>query len=195
MKWIKGCILFTDIENSTKWWRECPNLMGTFINEHERRIRRHVRDNKGWVVKSIGDSLMCFIERKEDAKKAAEAIQRDFSENPLSLNGKRIKIRIGICCGDLEKRYITIQGHELVDFLGPVVNRAARMESDYSPANGFAVCADNVEKTKGQDGRSGVRISSGRGSGMWLLGITALLVFLFGTLIYLFLFLIRKKHK
>jgi class 3 adenylate cyclase len=193
MKWIKGCIVFTDIISSTKWWATYPNLMGTFINEHERRIRRHVRDNKGWVVKSIGDSLMCFIENKEDAKRAAEAIQRDFTHNPLRIKGDSIKIRIGICCGDLEKRHITIQGHELVDFLGPVVNRAARMESDYSPANGFAVCSDNVKEAKGQEGLGGVGRSGD--STFQLLGLTALLVFLVTIIIYLFLFLISKKHK
>lgn len=144
MEWIKGCVLFTDVENSSKMWENHRDIMGKIIIEHEQRIQKHVEKYNGWVVKSIGDALMCFFKDKNNAKHAANDIQKDLSTNPVIIKTQPLKIRIGICCGNLQKRHIVIQGKTLIDFMGPTVNKASRMESDLSPSGGFAVCGDFI---------------------------------------------------
>ncbi len=47
-------------------------------------LREIVNENQGWVVKTIGDELMCLFDTVDDAARAACEMQRCASEAPTT---------------------------------------------------------------------------------------------------------------
>ena len=57
----------------------------------------------------------------------------------LVAGAEYIKIRMGICCGDMSMQKVKIQNKDMIDFFGGSVNMASRMESKVSEVEGFAL--------------------------------------------------------
>ncbi|MEM7519748.1 MAG: adenylate/guanylate cyclase domain-containing protein [Pseudomonadota bacterium] len=150
-------VMFTDIVDSTalasaigdkRWHRT--------VTSHILQVTELVQAEGGTVVKSLGDGTLATFSSAAAAMQAAIAIQRamaDQREEP------KLRIRVGIHTGDV------IQNGG--DFVGTVVNKAARVAGMTEPGNirvseatrvmvcdadGFAF-ADPVEVSlKGLDG-------------------------------------------
>ena len=70
-------ILFTDIEDSTRYWDTRGDIDGRLmVDYHNRLIFPTIKKFKGKIVKTIGDAIMASFNRSEQAVKAAIAIQQ-----------------------------------------------------------------------------------------------------------------------
>lgn len=111
-------ILFTDIEGSTRLWEQEPERMSQALARHDTIARAAVEDNRGVVVKMIGDGLYAAFADPADGLNASLTLQRSLSD-PAATNGIRLLVRCGLHQGPVEKRDN--------DYFGPPVNRTARI--------------------------------------------------------------------
>jgi class 3 adenylate cyclase len=117
----KVTILFTDIEDSTKYWEKYGDVEGRLMLDiHNRLAFPVVRHFKGRIIKTIGDSIMASFKYPEDALKAAVAIQQTLSKKRKEDKNFQLRVRIGIHTGEA----IVEDG----DVFGNVVNVASRLE-------------------------------------------------------------------
>lgn len=137
----KVAILFTDVKGSSELWANNEDKMFESLLNLEEMMDEEIKDNDGMVVKTIGDSFMCSYENEDallNAIKTAVNIQKHLDENPIKVGDKNIKIRIGICYGEIYIRESKIQNTKLKDYFGNSVNTASRCESKISDVDGFA---------------------------------------------------------
>lgn len=137
----KVAILFTDVKDSSSLWAKNEDTMFESLTELEDMMNDVIKDNDGMVVKTIGDSFMCSYESEEsllNSIKTAVDIQKSLSNKPIKSGSDDLKIRIGICYGDIYIRESEIQNTTLKDYFGNAVNTASRMESKVSEVDGFA---------------------------------------------------------
>ncbi|THH27774.1 hypothetical protein EUX98_g6420 [Antrodiella citrinella] len=150
-------IVFTDIRNSTHLW-EVNAGMNTAIQQHNLLLRRQLRFCGGYEVKTEGDAFMCSFPTTLAALWWCLSVQMELLkvEWPLEIleceDGKAIfdsqkrliarglSVRMGIHHGkpvcDLDPTT-----HRM-DYLGPMVNRAARINS--CAAGGQIMCSFEV---------------------------------------------------
>jgi predicted ATPase len=107
-------LLFTDIEGSTRLLDELGDRYQHAFAEHQRALRGAFQDRGGFEVSTHGDAFFYAFERATDAVAAAV-------EGQQALAGGQVKVRMGIHTGEP-----TAAGD---DYLGPDVNRAARVMS------------------------------------------------------------------
>lgn len=139
MNITKGVIMFTDIKSSSTLWKKYPNEIYLAINIHDQIIQGIIQQNKGMVVKPLGDSFMAYFDTKESAIKSAMSIQIYLNENPILVGNEIMRIRIGLASGEMYYKYSNIQNCKMKDFFGNTVNTASRMESKVSEIGGFAI--------------------------------------------------------
>ena len=114
-------IIFTDIEESTKYWHKFGDVEGRLmVDRHNRLLFPVVGKFKGRVIKTIGDSIMAAFAKPEYAIKAAIAMQQTMAMERQGDDSFRIRIRIGIHTGEA----IVEKG----DVFGDIVNVASRVE-------------------------------------------------------------------
>ncbi len=114
-------ILFTDIEDSTRYWDTRGDIDGRLmVDYHNRLIFPTIKKFKGKIVKTIGDAIMASFNRSEQAIKAAIAIQQMLQNTRRQDKNFKLKVRIGIHTGK------AIVEHS--DVFGDVVNVASRIE-------------------------------------------------------------------
>eukprot|EP01062_Namystynia_karyoxenos_P077627 TRINITY_DN7849_c0_g1_i3.p1 TRINITY_DN7849_c0_g1~~TRINITY_DN7849_c0_g1_i3.p1 ORF type:complete len:957 (+),score=228.31 TRINITY_DN7849_c0_g1_i3:78-2873(+) len=141
-------VCFTDVQSSTELWETCPQGMYEGLNIHNGAIRDAYALCNGYEVKTIGDSFMGAWADPAGAVRFGVQVQEqlldaDWPEEPsfamvhdkwatqvdqagrLLWNG--ITVRIGISWGQVmeEVNPMTLR----LDYRGPVVNLAARLES------------------------------------------------------------------
>jgi DNA-binding SARP family transcriptional activator len=110
--------LFTDIEDSTRLWERDAPMMSGALRRHDALLRGAVEAHEGVVFATGGDGVAAVFGRAVDAVRAAAAAQQALAaeEWPVPL-----RVRMGVHTGEAEER----DG----DYLGPAVNRAARLMS------------------------------------------------------------------
>lgn len=114
-------ILFTDIEDSTRYWDTRGDIDGRLmVDYHNRLIFPVIKKFKGKIIKTIGDAIMASFSRSEQAIKAAIGIQQMLKKTRRQDKNFGLKVRIGIHTGK------AIVEHS--DVFGDVVNVAARIE-------------------------------------------------------------------
>lgn len=115
-------ILFTDIEDSTRYWDIYGDVKGRLmVDQHNRLTFPVVKRFGGRIIKTIGDAIMASFKDPEDAVKAAIGIQQVLHLMREQDKSFGLKVRIGVHTG-----------HAIVednDVFGNVVNVAARVES------------------------------------------------------------------
>jgi len=114
--------LFTDIEGSTRLWREHPRRMSEAVERHDVILTRAIEAHGGVVVKSRleGDSFFAVFDLATEAVAAACAMQRDLAAEPWP-EGVEINVRAALNTGEA-----FLRGD---DYFGPAVNMCARMRS------------------------------------------------------------------
>lgn len=115
-------MLFTDIMNSTEFYQQAGDEMaiGRVMN-HFKIIQSIVAEERGGIVKTIGDSVMAVFREPVSALKAIERIQHIFSGS-TSL-GDSFKLKAGVHFGDCTA--VNLNGR--TDYFGTTVNIAARL--------------------------------------------------------------------
>ncbi|KAI0313942.1 phosphatase 2C-domain-containing protein [Amylostereum chailletii] len=136
-------LVFTDIRNSTQLW-ETNGGMPTAMRMHHSLLRRQLRICGGYEVKTEGDAFMVAFQTvsaallwclnvqlqllnepwpKEILDCAEGRERRDAAGNVVE---RGLSLRMGIHCGIpvCERDYTT----KRMDYYGPMVNRAARVE-------------------------------------------------------------------
>lgn len=118
-------IMFTDIIGYTSFAENNnEEKVQEFRAEHDKRLNEIIsNDQKGLVVKFIGDSLLAvFISPSEGAKKAIE-LKREF-KSISEKYGVNLDLRIGLHMGE-----VLLDGDENIDIFGRHVNKTQRIES------------------------------------------------------------------
>lgn len=113
--------LFSDIEESSSKWDRAHDAMSQALAKHDEIFDASIRGNSGVVVKKIGDGYMAVFSAPAGAVKAALGAQRAIGQVDWPTAVAPFRVRVGIHTGPGEP-------HE-DDYLGPSVNRAARIEA------------------------------------------------------------------
>jgi class 3 adenylate cyclase len=92
-------ILFTDIIEHTRMMERLGDEAGRdVLRDHERIIRRALREHGGAEIKTIGDSFMASFSSAQRAIECAIELQRTFALTDV--HGERVRIRAGINAGE-----------------------------------------------------------------------------------------------
>ncbi|ORX39455.1 hypothetical protein BD324DRAFT_333519 [Kockovaella imperatae] len=137
-------IVFTDIVNSTSLW-ETNQGMPTAIKMHHNLMRRQLRLDEGYEVKTEGDSFMVSFQTVASALAWAfncqigllslewprELLECDDGKLVYDSEGnvvqRGLRVRMGIHWGAPQCERDPITGR--MDYYGPMVNRAARINA------------------------------------------------------------------
>ena len=136
---MKKCILFTDIKGSCSLWNKYPRRMLKALRTHDSEIRKCSRKFGGFIIKTIGDAYMISFDDIYDGINFAIEMCLLQENSPIIVgNSDKLQIRIGMSYGTVNQKRQMIQNKSLLDYFGPTVNSASRMESKISPVKGFA---------------------------------------------------------
>jgi len=126
----KGCILFTDLVNST----EKINMLGDdnfyehVLIKHNSILQECINKNRGRIIKNIGDAYLAIFRDNFDALKCCIRAQNKFKElNQERASNDQIIVRMAIHYGEYSKK---IMENGNVDVYGTSVNYAARIVSN-----------------------------------------------------------------
>jgi predicted ATPase/class 3 adenylate cyclase len=110
--------LFTDLEGSTRLWREHPDAMQPALARHDAILRDTIAAHDGHLVKATGDGAHAVFGNASDAVAAAVAAQLALAAENWPVP-EPLQVRMGIHSGTAEVRDN--------DYFGTAVNRAARL--------------------------------------------------------------------
>jgi predicted ATPase/class 3 adenylate cyclase/DNA-binding CsgD family transcriptional regulator len=111
-------LLFTDVEGSIRLWEADREAMAEASARHNRIVREQIEAAGGQVFKTVGETFRAVFADPAAALASAVAIQRVVGTGPWP-PGLPIRVRVALHSG-------TCVEHD-GDYLGPVVNRAARL--------------------------------------------------------------------
>jgi adenylate cyclase len=119
-------IVFTDIVNSTHLWETNPS-MPTAIKMHHNLMRRQLRLDGGYEVKTEGDSFMVSFQTVTAAILLECPDGNVVHDSEGNIVQRGLRVRMGIHWGgpQCERDPITRR----MDYYGPMVNRAARINA------------------------------------------------------------------
>ncbi len=127
-KEIELAILFADVVGSTKLYEALGDARARDTVGHCIDVMRQATENnRGTVIKTMGDEVMSSFPTADDALNAGSQMQQAISDNPNIANGEaEVTIRVGCHFGPvvLENR----------DIFGAAVHTANRMTSQAKPA-------------------------------------------------------------
>lgn len=144
MKIVDKVLLFNDIKGSSKLWKKYGKNMYNSVQKLIKLMNKDTKDYNAYIVKMLGDSFMIAFDNIEDAVKFSMKINSDLSQKKTAIfldksKKNSIRLRTGIAYGKVNFYKTKIQGCELDDYFGNVVNTASRMESKISSINGLAI--------------------------------------------------------
>jgi predicted ATPase/class 3 adenylate cyclase/DNA-binding CsgD family transcriptional regulator len=146
-----GVVTFvlTDIVGSTRLWERAPVAMETALARHEEVLRGTIADHGGVLLKGRGegDSTFSVFTLATDALAAAYAAQVALVAARWPA-GAPLTVRFGVHSGESVER----DG----DFLGPEVNRAARLRA--AARGGEVLVSESTARLVADRLPSGVRL-------------------------------------
>lgn len=119
----KITVMFTDIKGSTSFYEQRGNVDGRLmVHRHNELVLPVIEQNRGVLIKTIGDATMSVYDDPSDGVRAAQQIQQRLREyNTGRPEGEQINVRIGLNTG--------LGIVEEKDVFGDVVNTASRVEA------------------------------------------------------------------
>ncbi len=114
-------IMFTDMENFTRYIERGDEEAYQVLQRHNQVIRAATQRGGGHIVKSYGDGFMIAFSSTRQALLSAKAIQERFRSAADRLDKGQIRVRIGLDAGEPLR-----EGH---DYIGRAVNLAARISA------------------------------------------------------------------
>lgn len=105
---------------STRLWEQQPQQMRQALASHDTLTRQVVENNRGTVVKMVGDGVYAAFAEPLDALVASVQLQQALAD-PHATNDIALRVRCGLHTGLVEQRDN--------DYFGSAVNRAARIMS------------------------------------------------------------------
>ncbi len=115
-------VLFTDLMNSTDLYlQEGDEFAIGQLMSHFKIIQQIVAEERGGIVKTIGDSVMAVFKEPVSALKAVERIQQIFTSSTAM--GESFKLKAGIHLGNCT----AVNLNDRIDYFGTTVNIASRL--------------------------------------------------------------------
>ncbi len=111
-------LLFSDIEGGVRLWETDRDAMAVASSRHDRIVREQVQAGGGQVFNTVGDAHRAAFADPVAALSSAVAIQRAVAAEPWA-SSLPIRVCMALHSGACAKRG--------GDYVGPVVNRAARL--------------------------------------------------------------------
>jgi predicted ATPase/class 3 adenylate cyclase/DNA-binding CsgD family transcriptional regulator len=111
-------LLFTDIEGGVRLWEADRDAMAAASARHDRIVREQVEASGGHVFKTVGEAHRAAFADPVAALSSAVAIQRAVGAEPWA-SSLSVRVCMALHSGACAER----DG----DYVGPVVNRAARL--------------------------------------------------------------------
>ncbi|MEK7469639.1 MAG: DUF5939 domain-containing protein [Planctomycetota bacterium] len=116
------CVLFTDLLESTRMYREIGDAKAFgLVMQHFDVLKRHIADEDGAIVKTIGDAVLAVFRRPVSAVRALLKASREFAE--AKAGGRPLMLKAGINYGPC----IAVTLNDRLDYFGSTVNIAARL--------------------------------------------------------------------
>ncbi len=120
------CILFTDLEGSTKFYNENGDALAyKVVSEHFDILTQNAYKHNGAVIKTIGDAILAVFRFPLDALNYSIDIQKDFENLKKQYPSNTMKLKVGIHVGPV----IAVTMNEKLDYFGTHVNLAARTQA------------------------------------------------------------------
>jgi len=115
-------VLFTDLINSSAIYTEGGDEEAiSKVMDHFEVLRQIIREERGAVVKTIGDAIMAVFRKPDGAVRAYRRAQKYFSSSENT--EVQIKLKGGLHCGNCYA--VTLNNR--IDYFGNTVNFAARL--------------------------------------------------------------------
>ncbi|NBC25469.1 MAG: hypothetical protein GVY08_01275 [Bacteroidetes bacterium] len=122
MKCSELSVLFTDLIDSASIYTEGGDEDAiSRVMDHFEVLRKIIREERGAVVKTIGDAIMAVFRKPDNAVRAYRKAQEYF--NSADEADHRIKIKGGLHCGNCYA--VTLNNR--IDYFGNTVNFASRL--------------------------------------------------------------------
>jgi adenylate cyclase len=148
----KVVLLFSDIEESTALnERIGDRSWAKVIGDHDKLVRKLVKEHSGHVVKSQGDGFMIAFAQPEQAVRCAGDLQRALEDSGKLKRRSNVRVRIGIHMGRSVRRGDDLFGRN-VAMAARVANEAQGGEILVSEDVRGAVSAiDDISLDSGRD--------------------------------------------
>jgi TolB-like protein/class 3 adenylate cyclase len=116
-----AAIMFSDIVGYTALMGEDQELAFQLVKKNSRFHQEVIKIHHGKLIKELGDGVLCYFHKPEDAVAAAYELQQHYFKN------KELSLRIGIHFGEviLDRN----------DVFGDAVNIASRLQTLGSPGS------------------------------------------------------------
>lgn len=125
--WTRKAVLFTDLQDSTKWlYKEGPDIVFRALEHHMTLLKNSFATYSGEVVKRTGDGVMAIFDTLENATRAAINAQQVLARERID-KARPINLppmRIGISAGEVYKINL---GDRDDDYFGKVCAEANRL--------------------------------------------------------------------
>ncbi|AGH95112.1 adenylate/guanylate cyclase domain-containing protein [Pseudobdellovibrio exovorus] len=132
-------LLFTDIVGSTPLYKDLGDAKAfEAVRRHYEKIERLVLEDKGVLVKFIGDAVMAAYLDLADAVRSSVRIQKEFSDSD-----EPIKIRVSLNHGPVLCANLNVG----LDYFGATVNTAAKIQK-WGGAHQIVMTQEIWEQTK-----------------------------------------------
>jgi predicted ATPase/class 3 adenylate cyclase/DNA-binding NarL/FixJ family response regulator len=126
--------LFTDVEGSTASWEQHPDEMSSALATHDAILRSAIGSHQGVVFATGGDGFAAAFSRADAALRASIEAQKLLAGAEWS-EGLALTVRMALHTGQIDES----DG----DYLGPAVNRAARV---MDAANGKQILVSSATR-------------------------------------------------
>jgi class 3 adenylate cyclase len=120
-------VMFTDIRGSTQLYERLGDSRAyRLVRDHFAVLFDVVEEQRGAVVKTIGDSVMAAFRDPVDALRAAVGVQGNLAlfNRRQQLHEGDIIVRVGLDRGPA----ISVNLNDRLDFFGNTINRVSRIE-------------------------------------------------------------------
>ncbi len=118
-------LMFTDLKSSTEMYESIGDAVAYgVVREHFDILLDKIREQDGFLIKTIGDAVMASFKTSESAVRAAFAIQKSLAEFNSREGKEPIILKMGIHTGHA----IAVNLNGRTDFFGSTVNIAARIQ-------------------------------------------------------------------